>query len=295
VSDNARKVAQLASIAVCAAALLGAVVFIAPRGHITDVQHAPVLVSMPPVEGAPPPQLSAPMAGRSAVQDVAAEVAPAPVPAGSMEDLTLRGWVVGDAPGHGQAWAVEAYRLTQDRTAVLESRRWYVEPDGRLSLTDLGPGLWQTALISPRFAWGPLVDTARPPAALRLGEDGTGQICVNTVTDGAAPRGVRLRISLTAVRSPSLEGALVSVNRRLAPQEIRLGQTLTLEGVSGGTYEVTASLAGVESEWGLRPRSRSAQVTVRPGTTHVELAFVDQTHAAQVSTEAGNGKAAAFR
>lgn len=275
-SKGARQLAQLASVAICAVALLGAVVLTASRGLTSEVLYVPALASTHTLDKAQPPQLREPTRRRKAAHEKATAGPATVAPTVDLEVFTLSGWVIGDAPGHGQAWAIEAYRLTQDRTAVIESRRWYVEPDGRLRLTGLGAGLWQTVLVSPRFAWGPLVDTSTPPAELRLGADATGQICVHMVADGAAPLGVPLRLLLTAARGPELEGARVSVHRRLAARDVLLGETVMLNNVSEGTYQVTATLARDEPEWGLRPRSRQVSVTVRPGTTHVELAFVDQ-------------------
>lgn len=285
---------------VCALSLLGAVFFTAPEGGRAPLLDAPAAapaeVPAHGLDGSRSRPMPPKGPGLVHLNPEGAAVVTDSAPCADVEAIpetfALSGSVIGHAPGHGEAWSVEAYRLTPERTAVLECRRVYVEPDGRLRLTGLRPGLWQTVLVSPRFAWGPLVDTAAPPAELRLGAESTGQICVETVTDGAAPRGVRLHLSLTAVRSPALEGSAVSLQRRVAARDIVMGETLTLEGVSEGTYEVSATLAQVQPDWGERPRSRSVSISVRPGMTHVELAFVEASHPAHVPTRA---KAAALR
>ncbi len=279
----------MAFVATCAAALLGAVVFTASQEPAVEPLPTSAHLPVRPLDQTPLSSPMAPALVRVAAHELPAEAAAA-APSGAPEVMSLGGWVVGHAPGHGEAWAIEAYRLTPDRTAVLECRRAYVEPNGQLRLTGLEAGLWQTALVSPRFAWGPLVDTAAPPAALRLGADVTGRVRIDTVADGAAPRGVPLCLSLTAVRSPALAESLVSVQRRLPAHELFLGEALTLEGVSEGTYDVSATIARDEPGWGLRPRTQLARITVGPGTAQVELAFFDPSFAAQVPTV---GKAAA--
>lgn len=273
--DGWNRFAQVASLVTCAATLVGAVVLTAPRGSVAEPVDAVGHAVAPAHEDTPSAALTLPLTGREAFRPEVAKAAPTQVPDVVRASFTLQGWVVGTAPGLGEAWAVEAYRLTPERGAVIERRRVHVEPDGTLSLMGLEEGLWQTALVSPRFAWGPLVDTSMPPEPLRLGDDRTGEILLSTRADGSAPLGVPLRVSLTAIRSPALAGCAVTVQRRLAAQDLTLGEAVTLRQVSEGTYDVTATLIGDHPDWGDRPRSSRARVIARQGVNHVELAFLE--------------------
>jgi hypothetical protein len=185
---------------------------------------------------------------------------------------TVRGRLAGAEPGYGAAWVLEAYRVTASRSTVVEHRRAFVEPAGSFAFESLAAGTWQLAVVSPAFAWGPLVEVAAGAVAdgVVLPRESTGGLRVEMIPAAHWQRDARVRLEVWALQSPALEGETARVRVPVAAREARIGEPCVLEGMASGRFEVTATLLS-EPPPGWEPARARAEVAVRPGETAVEL------------------------
>ncbi len=178
----------------------------------------------------------------------------------SVAGRLIGGW----APGFGDAWVVEAYRLTGDLTAVVESARVFVTPGGEFLLSNPSPGEWQLALVEPHFAWGPRIE-------VRGGESitdvelawhrGTGALLLDHSRRATAPA----RVGVFGLRSPELARRPVAIGVPIASRTVPAGAMCSIEGLDAGEYELRIRRGGEE-----RVERRSVRVDSRCTRVRIE-------------------------
>ncbi|MCA8943078.1 MAG: hypothetical protein KDB80_11000 [Planctomycetes bacterium] len=163
-------------------------------------------------------------------------------PFGSMDGARIDGQLEGRlAPGFGDAWILEAYRLTDDRNAVVERRRAFVTAAGRFELDEVSDGEWQLAMLAPNFRWGPRVRVDAARSSDRISFDvrpGRGAIELDAIR---SPTRVSARI--TALRPADLEASDLAVRVEIATRLVDPGTPLRIEGLASGCYEVATAEA----------------------------------------------------